>query len=114
MEIQYSELQNNIKLVKLSGKLDMGGVDEIETRFAGYCAGENPRVLVDLSSVNFLSSIGIRLLAVKAKSVASRGGRMFLLSPIPDVRSVLDVTGISVIIPIHNALESAESAFASQ
>jgi len=114
MEIQYSELQNNIKLLKLSGKLDIGGVGAIETRFAGYCAGENPRVLVDLSNVNFLSSIGIRLLALNAKSVASRGGRMFLLNPIPDVRSVLEVTGIPTMIPIHDALESAEAAFLSQ
>ena len=114
MEIQYSELQNNIKLLKLSGKLDIGGVGAIETRFAGYCAGEQPRVVVDLSSVNYLSSIGIRLLALNAKSVANRGGRMFLLSPAPDVRNVLEVTGIPMMIPIHEAIESAEAAFLSQ
>ena len=114
MEIQYSELQNNIKLVKLNGKLDIGGVGAIETRFAAYCGGESPRVLVDLSSVNYLSSIGIRLLALNAKSVANRGGRMFLLNPIPDVRDVLEVTGIPMVIPIHDAIESAEAAFLSQ
>ena len=114
MEIQYSELQNNIKLLKLSGKLDIGGVGAIETRFAGYCAGEQPRVVVDLSSVNYLSSIGIRLLALNAKSVANRGGRMFLLSPVPDVRNILEVTGILMMIPIHDAIESAEAAFLSQ
>jgi anti-sigma B factor antagonist len=114
MEIQYNELQNNIKLVKLSCKLDIGGVGAIETRFAAYCGGEKPRVLVDLSNVNFLASIGIRLLTLNAKSIASRGGRMFLLSPIPEVRSVLEVTGIPAIIPIHDALESAEAAFLSQ
>ena len=37
-----------------------------------------------------------------------------LLSPIADVRSVLEVTGIPMIIPIHDALESAEAAFRSQ
>jgi anti-anti-sigma factor len=110
MDIQYNELQNNIKLVKLSGRLDIGGVGTIETRFAAYCGGETPRVLVDLSNVDFLASIGIRLLALNAKSIASRGGRMFLLSPIPHVRNVLEVTGISAVIPIHDALESAEAA----
>lgn len=114
MELQYSELQNNIKLLKLNGHLDFGGVGAIETRFVAYCGGEKPLVLVDLSNVDFLGSIGIRLLAVNAKSIASRGGRMFLLSPIPDVRSVLEVTGIPMVIPIHDALESAEAAFLSQ
>jgi anti-anti-sigma factor len=114
MELQYTELQNNIRLLKLNGQLDIGGVGAIETRFAGYCAGENPRVLVDLSDVEFLASIGIRLSTINAKSIASRGGQMFLLGPIPEVRSVLEITGIPAIIPIYDALESAEAALLAQ
>ena len=114
MEIQYTELQNNIRLLKLNGKLDISGVGAIETSFAGYCAGEKPRVLVDLSDVNFLSSMGVRLLTLNAKSIANRGGRMLLLGPVPDVRRVLEVTGIPAVIPVHDAIESAEVAFLHQ
>lgn len=109
MELQYSELENNIRLIKLTGKLDIMGVDAIETKFSGYCAGDMPRVLVDLSDVEFLASIGIRLLTLNAKSIASRGGRMVLLSPPAEVRHVLEVTGIPAIIPIYDGLESAET-----
>lgn len=109
MELQYSELENNIRLIKLTGKLDIMGVDAIEAKFSGYCAGEMPRVLVDLLDVEFLASIGIRLLTLNAKSIASRGGRMVLLSPTADVRHVLEVTGIPAIIPIYDGLESAET-----
>ena len=108
MELQYNELENGIRLIQLTGKLDIIGVGKIETKFTGYCAGEKPRVLVDLSSVEFLASIGIRLLNLNAKSIVSRGGRMVLLSPTPDVRSVLEITGIPAIIPIYDGLESAE------
>jgi anti-anti-sigma factor len=109
MELQYSELENNIRLIKLVGNLDILGTGAIEIKFAGYCAGENPRVLVDLSEVEFLASIGIRLLVLNAKSIASRGGRMVLLGPIPEVRTVLEVTGIPAIIPIYDGFESAEA-----
>ena len=109
MELHYTDLDNNIRMIKLVGDLDILGVGAIETRFAGYCAGENPRVLVDLSEVNFLASIGIRLLTLTAKSVASRGGRMVLLHPTPDVRHVLEITGIPAIIPIYDGLESAQT-----
>src|SRR4030095_5161314 len=109
MELRYSELENNIGLIKLIGKLDIVGVGEIENQFAGYCAGENPRLLVDLSEVDFLASIGIRMLTLNAKSVASRGGRMVLLHPTPDVRQVLEITGIPAIIPIYDGLESAQT-----
>jgi anti-anti-sigma factor len=109
MELQYSELDKNIRMIKLKGKLDIMGVGEIETKFAGYCGGENARVIVDLSEVDFLASIGIRLLTLTAKSVASRGGKMVLLNPIPEVQHVLEMTGIPAIIPVYSYFESAET-----
>ena len=109
MEIHYSELDNSIILIKLSGRLDIIGTGGIETKFAGYSAGEKVRVIVDLSNVDFLASIGIRLLTLTAKSVASRGGKMVILDPIPEVQDVLEITGIPAIIPIYSYLESAET-----
>jgi anti-anti-sigma factor len=108
MELQYSELDNNIRLIRLKGKLDILGTGEIETKFAGYCGGEKARVVVDLTDVEFLASIGIRLLTLTAKSVAGRGGKLVLLNPTPDVYHVLDVTGIPAMIPVYSQLESAE------
>jgi anti-sigma B factor antagonist len=109
MEFQYSELESGIRLIKLIGKLDIAGVSQIETPFAEYCTGDGVRIIVDISGVDFLASIGIRLLTLTAKSVMDRGGRMVLLNPIPDVQHVLEVTGIPAIIPIYSHLESAET-----
>lgn len=109
MELQYSDMDNNIRMIRLIGKLDIIGVGEIETKFAGYCAGDRVRVIVDLTEVDFLASIGIRLLTLTAKSILSRGGKMVLLNPIPDVQHVLEITGIPAIIPIYSHLESAQT-----
>ena len=113
MELQYSELGNNIRLLRLIGTLDIVGVGAIETRFAAHCAGENTRVIVDLSQVDFLASIGIRLLTINARSLASRAGRMVLLSPPPEVREILEITGILVTIPVYDGIESAETVLLS-
>ena len=109
MELQYSDLQNGLRLVRLAGTLDINGVSQVEMRFTGHCAGEKAQVIVDLSEVEFLASIGIRLLMLNAKSLASRGGRMVILSPRPEVLRVLEMTGIPAIIPISSTLESAEA-----
>ena len=109
MEIQYSELENQIRLVKLSGRFDIIGTGQVETRFAGYSTGDAVRLIVDLSEVDFLASIGIRLLTLTAKSVASRGGKMVLLNPRPEVLQVLEITGIPAIIPVYSHLESAQT-----
>ncbi len=79
MEMQFSKLDNEIRMIKLAGKLDIVGTGEIETKFTGYCSGNNVRVIVDLSEVNFLASIGIRLLMLTAKSINRRGGKMVIL-----------------------------------
>ncbi len=109
MQLECSTLENGIQLIRLTGKLDIAGTGKIETKFAGYCAGESPRVLVDLSAVDFLASIGIRLLIINAKSLARRGGKMALLSPIADVKNVLEITGIPAIIPMYDSRESAQA-----
>jgi anti-anti-sigma regulatory factor len=49
------------------------------------------------------------MLMLTAKSIASRAGKLALINPTPDVRGVLDITGITGIIPIHESLESAEA-----
>jgi anti-anti-sigma factor len=109
MEMYYSEMTNGISLIRLIGDLDILGTGQIETKFAGHCSGDKVRVIVDLSQVAYLASIGIRLLMLTAKSVASRGGMMVLLNPIPEVHNVLEITGIPAIIPIYSQLESAET-----
>ena len=109
MELQYRDLENNIRFIKLIGTLDITGTGKIETRFAGYCAEDKARMIVDLSEVDFLSSIGVRLLMLTAKSIGCRGGKMVLLNPIPEVLHVLEITGIPAVMPIYSSLESAET-----
>lgn len=108
MEIHYSEQGSGLRIIKLSGRLDIIGTGEIETKFAGYSAGDGVRLAVDLSGVDFLASIGIRLLMLTAKSIVSRGGKLVLFNPAPDVQSVLEITGIPAIIPMVSSLEAAE------
>ncbi len=110
MRLEYSELDGNTCLIALSGRLDIIGTGEIETRFAGYCAVNGCRVLVDLSGVDFMASIGIRMLVLNANSVASRGGRMFILNPTENVQHILDISGVPPIIPIFDSVESALAA----
>ena len=108
MKLQYSELDGGIRLIKLSGALDMNGTYSIEIEFVRQCAGEHVRVIVDLSRVNYISSIGIPMLINTAKSIASQGGKMVLLNPQRNVAEVLEITGIPLIIPVYTDLESAK------
>jgi len=109
MELQYSEIDNDIRLIKLIGTLDMQGTFSIEIQFANRCAGQAVRVLVDLSDVTYISSIGIPMLINAARSVTTHGGKMGLVGPIYEVNKVLEMTGVSLIIPIYHDFDTAIS-----
>jgi anti-anti-sigma factor len=109
MRLQFNELENGIRLIKLIGALDLSGTYSIEVEFVRHCAGEGVRVLVDLSEVDYISSIGVQMLVNAANSIASRGGKMALFSPQSSVLDVLDLTGILQVISIYSDLESAEA-----
>jgi len=109
MKLQYRELEDGFRLIELSGKLDIYGVNEIDQSFIRHCVGDNLRVLVDLSRVSYVSSIGIPMLINTAKSVFQHGGKMALLSPQKNVEDVLTMTGIHLIIPIFDNLQSAKA-----
>jgi anti-sigma B factor antagonist len=108
MKLQVSELENGIRLISLEGKLDSGGVYTIEVDFTRHCVGEKRRILVDLSKVSYISSIGIPMLVNTAKTVASKGGHMGLFRPQKNVADVLELVGVSNIIPIYYELKAAK------
>lgn len=107
MRLRYSDLEDGIRLIKLSGALDSTGTPSVEVEFVRCCTGDNLCVLVDLSKVHYISSIGIPLLINSAKSIARRGGKMALLSPQRSVESILEMTGIPMLIPIFPSVEAA-------
>ncbi len=107
MELEYSEIENGITLLKLIGILDAQGVGTIEIKFAGYSTGDNAKVIVDLADVEFLTSIGISLLVSTAKSVERRGGKLVVLNPNENVKGVLEMTGIMDIVPICADIKDA-------
>ena len=107
MELQYSELDNGVRLITLIGILDMQGTFSVQIHFARLCEGKDVRVLVDLSKVTYLSSIGIPMLINTARSVVSQDGKMGLVGPIYDVHRVLEITGVTLIIPIFHDFDTA-------
>jgi anti-anti-sigma factor len=107
MRLQHGELDGSIRLIKLSGALDINGVDDVEMEFVRLCTGDNVCVLVDLSKVNYISSIGIPLLINSAKSLTRQGGKMALVNPQKSVENVLELTGIPLIIPIYQNMNAA-------
>ena len=109
MKLSTETLPGDVTKVILEGILDIAGSQEIDLRFS-VVAGANKAVVVDLSAVTFVASIGIRTLLTGAKAVHSRGGKLVLLNPSSAVEKVLKVTGVDTLMPIFHDADAAIQA----
>jgi anti-anti-sigma factor len=113
MEMAVHELESGILGINLSGRMDIVGTQQIDLKFSALTSTRRAQILVDLSNVTFIASIGIRTLIVNAKAQKLRGGSMVLYKPSDQVEEVLRATGIQAIIPIAHDLDAARGAFGS-
>ena len=69
------------------------------------------RVVVDLTGIDFLASIGIRVVLINAKALQQNGGRIVLfVGGNPAVTKTLEATGIDALIPMFADAAEAEKA----
>ena len=106
MELRDEKLDDAITKAVAIGRWDVGGAMEIELRLS-VLAGSGRSLVIDMSEVSFLSSMGIRSIVMSAKAVALRGARLVLVSPTEHVAAVLVATGIDTVVPICHDLQVA-------
>lgn len=110
MAMAIKALGIGVSLVELEGSLDVSGAVRLEPELRSI-AGKDSHLAVDLSAVGFVSSQGIRVLVGTAKTMASRGHKMVLVGPRPDVRKALIIMNIDKIIPLVRDTEEATQCF---
>lgn len=109
MTIETETSDGGICVVKLAGRMDAQGTQEIDLKFMDYACAQRA-VIVDMHAVDFLASMGIRTLVMVAKAVSKRGGKMVLLNPDANIAKILEISGIDSFIPIHRSMDDARRA----
>jgi anti-anti-sigma factor len=116
MAISCEDLSTELRRIVLSGRLDFQGVDEIAGQIESLLSSVGgERVIVDLTSVVLICSMGIRTLIMNAKNVQAQGGKMALVVGDGDslVYQTLQSVGINALLPIFTSVSDAEKALLS-
>ena len=114
MSISFTDVGENLRKIVITGRLDIPGTDSVAAKLEALTAEPKKAVIVDLSSLRFLASIGIRSLIVCGKAVQQRGGKMALV--VGDNSSVsmsIKSTGVDMLMPVYKDVDEAEKAFAA-
>lgn len=109
MTLSTESLDGDIMRIVLDGRLDIEGAAEIDLRM-NVLAGNARALLIDLSHVSFLGSMGLRSLIVPAQAVHRRGGKVALFGPVPMVEQVLKASNMHQVLPIFHELDAAVAA----
>ena len=101
---------DGIRRVALHGRLDADGLRDIEPEFMTAATSE-PNVVVDLSAVEFLASLGIRMLVAASQEQEKLGGRLVLAAPDAMTMRILKATGVDQLVPVSDTAADAAARF---
>jgi anti-anti-sigma factor len=89
------------------GRLDSNTSDEFHALVAERLRSGVSRLVIDLTGVDYVSSAGLRVLLLAAKSLEESGGRLALAGLNPSVKQVFALSGLLKIFTVEADAESA-------
>jgi len=87
--------------IVMRGRLDGPGAALIELPFTAALGGLARPVMLDMSGVSFVGSLGIRLLLSVARAVTRKGQQIVIFAVQPAVAEVFETVALTELIPIE-------------
>jgi anti-anti-sigma factor len=105
--LKFTTLESGVGCVSLFGRLDILGVQQIESNFAMMTSTQRKSVIIDLARLELMSSIGLGMLISNANNLYAHGKRMVVLNPQKRVERVIRMAGLDQILPIVYSVRDA-------
>jgi anti-anti-sigma factor len=109
MDMKVIHGDDEMTHVVLDGRFDIQGAQEVDSRFEEL-AKSSKALVVDLSKVSFLASLGIRTLMLSAKTLLRRGAEMAVCGASESVEKVLRTTGFNEVAGLYPDYDTAARA----
>ena len=109
MEIN-AQRDSEALIAKANGRIDSSNSREFHSSLEAAIAKDDPAVVLDFEDVTYISSAGMRVILLTAKSLQSKGVKFVLCSMRESIREVFNISGFDKIIPIHGSQSEALAA----
>ena len=95
------------------GRLDGSNAREFQDALDAVVQETERALILDFGQVSYISSAGLRVLLVTAKTLQGNGAELSLCSLDDPIREVFGISGFDSIIPIHASRDEALAAVKS-
>jgi anti-sigma B factor antagonist len=107
--IEY--LSGDIKIVKVSGRLDAYSAGDVEKKLDALIADGNNKIVLNLEALEYISSSGLRVFLAELKKIRKVEGDIKLSCMKPYIKEVFDIAGFTQLFSIHEVEDSAVKGF---
>ena len=110
MKLEVLDRGGSIVWIRLEGRLDLKGVEEIELLYTVKAARAGTPVVVDLGAVTFVGSLAIGMFVSAARTLSLRGHGTVLFGATPHVEEVLRIAGLEQVAVLAATEDEARRA----
>jgi len=103
--------QSDISIIRVGGYIDTTTSSELERALDSLLKAGIVRVVIDLGSVDYISSAGWGIFISEIKGIRERGGDLKLARMIPDVYEVFELLEFNYILKAFDTVEDAVRDF---
>ena len=110
MEMQDRQV-DDVTVLSLTGSIDAMTAPKITEYIHELVSKGKIKLVADLSSVDYTSSAGLRVLLGAIKETRAQSGDMRLTGVQPDVLKVLNLSGFTNILKLFDNLDAAVASY---
>lgn len=104
------ESAGDVVVAKLAGRLDSQSAPSAEEQLTRLVESDAPRLAIDLTNLDYISSAGLRVLLLVARKVQQAHGKLALFGLAPGVREVFSISGFDTIFTVRDDAAAAIAA----
>ena len=101
-------------VVAVTGELELATAPRLRQQVVSLIGGGRAHLVIDLSGVDFIDSVGLGVVVGALKRCRTHGGDLMVAGAVPRVRALFEITRLDEIIDLHPDLAAALAAAAPE
>jgi anti-sigma B factor antagonist/stage II sporulation protein AA (anti-sigma F factor antagonist) len=106
----FQERFGDALVLTLAGRIDNSTTETLKAGLDSYVAGcrsDGDRLVLDFSKVDYISSVGLRVLMLAAKQSREQGGTIVVGALQPVVREIFEISRFNLVFACFNSVRDA-------
>ncbi|MFH9979056.1 STAS domain-containing protein [Streptomyces sp. NPDC017179] len=107
LSVEVTLPREDVALLTVEGYLDVDTATELQAHLANQLHHGRRHFLLELSAVPFMDSSGMNIILRVYQEARERAGSVHIIAPAPAVLRILELTGVSITVPVSRSAEEA-------